>query len=241
MCNPFNSGNLCNAWGCSFVFLVPPPPAQAIIDPALWDAVQARLAENAFERAVAVGIRVKNPILLAGSLFDGEVQRMTPTHAVENGKRYCYYVSRPLIIDARTNPAIGRRIPAVGDRAARCEPDPPVAFGAASLFEIIKDQADERLLQQTLIAGVDKRAFDGVGWPKGNAGHKGGLVKGNFHLGGPGARPSCASIEPYPLAGPNRCGRPQRRARRPLVLPISTAAAGIWGLGRRWRGCSAAD
>jgi site-specific DNA recombinase len=35
----------------------------AIIDPALWDAVKARLAENAVDRST--GIRVKNPILLA--------------------------------------------------------------------------------------------------------------------------------------------------------------------------------
>jgi site-specific DNA recombinase len=47
----------------------------AIIDPALWDAVQARLAENSVERGT--GIRVKNPSLLAGLLFDGEGQRMT--------------------------------------------------------------------------------------------------------------------------------------------------------------------
>ena len=53
----------------------------AIIDPALWDAVQARLTDNAVERGG--GIRVKNPSLLGGLLFDSEGQRMTPTHAVK--------------------------------------------------------------------------------------------------------------------------------------------------------------
>ena len=45
-----------------------PGEHQAIIDPALWDAVQARLAENPIERGRAIGI--KHPSLLAGLLFD---------------------------------------------------------------------------------------------------------------------------------------------------------------------------
>ena len=39
-----------------------PGEHQAIIDPALWNAVHARLSENAVERGA--GIRVKNPSLL---------------------------------------------------------------------------------------------------------------------------------------------------------------------------------
>src|SRR5258708_7037547 len=45
-----------------------PGEHEAIIDPASWDAVQARLAENTVERST--GIRVKNPSLLVGLLFD---------------------------------------------------------------------------------------------------------------------------------------------------------------------------
>jgi len=37
---------------------------------------------------------------------------MTPSHAVKNGKRYRYYVSRPLITGSRTAAPDGRRIPA---------------------------------------------------------------------------------------------------------------------------------
>jgi site-specific DNA recombinase len=35
--------------------------------------------------------------MFAGLLFDNEGHRMTPTHAVKNGKHYHYYVSRPLV------------------------------------------------------------------------------------------------------------------------------------------------
>ena len=50
---------------------------------------------------------------------------MTPSHAVKNGKRYRYYVSRPLITGSRTAAPDSRRIPAaeterlVADRVCR--------------------------------------------------------------------------------------------------------------------------
>jgi DNA invertase Pin-like site-specific DNA recombinase len=125
-----------------------PGEHEAIIDPALWNAVQACLAENAVERSA--GTRVKNPSLLVGLLFDGEGHRMTPTHAVKNGRRYRYYVSRPLIVDARAdNP--GLRIPAaeieqiVTNRIRQLLSEP------ASLFAIIRAHATELRQQQMLI------------------------------------------------------------------------------------------
>ena len=82
---------------------------EAVIDPALWEALQERLVENAVERGT--GTRVQNPSLLVGLLFDSEGHRMTPTRAVKNGRRYRYYVSRPLIVEAQPD-AAGLRIPA---------------------------------------------------------------------------------------------------------------------------------
>jgi len=81
-----------------------------IIDPPLWDAVQAQLAANTADRNS--GTRTRQPSLLAGTLFYGDGNRMTPTHAVKNGVRYRYYVSRPLITNDQTEPSAGRRIPA---------------------------------------------------------------------------------------------------------------------------------
>jgi hypothetical protein len=138
-----------------------PGEHEAIIDPALWDAVQARLAENAVERGT--GTRVKNPSLLAGLLFDGEGHRMTPTHAVKNGKRYRYYVSRPLIIGARGDAAAGLRIPAaeieqiVTNRIRRLLSEP------ASVFEILEAQTTEPRLKQKLITRAADLAGEWAG------------------------------------------------------------------------------
>jgi hypothetical protein len=87
-----------------------PGEHKAIVEPQLWDAVQARLAANAVERST--GERAKHPSLLAGLLFDADGNRMTPTHAVKKGTRYRYYVSHPLITQARAGSPGGLRVPA---------------------------------------------------------------------------------------------------------------------------------
>ena len=81
-----------------------------IVDKALWDEVQAILAENRVDRAT--GSDAKQPSLLAGLAFDETGERLTPSHAVKKGTRYRYYVSRSLIIGAAKDQSKGRRIPA---------------------------------------------------------------------------------------------------------------------------------
>src|ERR1700726_488633 len=105
------------------------PGAQTpIIDQPLWDAVQAQLASNAAERSSSA--RHRQPSLLAGLLFDGDGNRMTPSHAVKTGTRYRYYVSGSLITMDRTESAAALRIPAaeieqlVSDRVHRWLLDP---------------------------------------------------------------------------------------------------------------------
>jgi DNA invertase Pin-like site-specific DNA recombinase len=132
-----------------------PGEHQPIIGPALWNTVQVCLAENAVERSI--GTRGKNPSLLIGLLFDGEGHRMTPTHAVKNGRRYRYYVSRPLIVESRCDVA-GMRIPAaeieqiVTNRIRQLLSEP------ASVFAIIGAHATEPRQQQTLIAQAAEMA-----------------------------------------------------------------------------------
>ena len=73
---------------------------EAIIDQSLWDRVQAQFVSNTAVRRS--GKSSKEPSLLAGLLFDTDGNRMTPTHAVKNGKeaRYRYYISNNLIAGA---------------------------------------------------------------------------------------------------------------------------------------------
>ncbi|MGD9668547.1 MAG: recombinase family protein [Hyphomicrobiaceae bacterium] len=87
-----------------------PGQHEAIVDAALWQLVQEKLAGNRHARAL--GETAEEPSLLAGLIVDGDGQRMTPTHAVKKGQRYRYYVSTQLISGARSNHAKGWRIPA---------------------------------------------------------------------------------------------------------------------------------
>ena len=67
----------------------------AIIDAETWDKVQAQLATNAGRKRGRTSS--KHPSLLAGLLFTAEGVPFTPSHAVNHGRRYRYYVERPLL------------------------------------------------------------------------------------------------------------------------------------------------
>ncbi len=60
----------------------------ALIDAENWNAVRDRLAANTHGRRSRS--RAAEPSLLAGLLFDASGGRLTPSHAVENGRRYRY-------------------------------------------------------------------------------------------------------------------------------------------------------
>jgi site-specific DNA recombinase len=87
-----------------------PGEHSAIIEQSLWDEVQAVLATNRIERTSAA--RAKHPNLLAGVVFDGTGERLTPTYAVKKGTRYRYYVSTALVTGAGKNRPGGLRLPA---------------------------------------------------------------------------------------------------------------------------------
>lgn len=71
---------------------------RAIIDEELWDKVQAKLATQAAKARggnpdAGAGL---SPALLKGLAYDDQGNRLTPSHAVNHGRRYRYYVSAPL-------------------------------------------------------------------------------------------------------------------------------------------------
>ena len=81
-----------------------------MIEPETWDAVQARLTANrtGHRRREAAAA----PSLLAGLLVDSRGERLTPSHAVKQGRRYRYYVSRALIANSGADGTVGWRLPA---------------------------------------------------------------------------------------------------------------------------------
>ncbi len=87
-----------------------PGQQEAIIDAALWQAVQDCLSTNRVERSLGAGAEESS--LLAGLIFDTDGERLSPTHAVKKGKRYRYYVSAALISGKGNDQSKGRRIPA---------------------------------------------------------------------------------------------------------------------------------
>jgi DNA invertase Pin-like site-specific DNA recombinase len=70
------------------------------IDDETWHKVQAQLELNASRKRGRAS--AKHPSLLAGLLFTDEGVPFTASHAINHGRRYRYYVERPLVIpDAR--------------------------------------------------------------------------------------------------------------------------------------------
>ncbi len=75
-----------------------PGQHQPIIDEETWDKVQDRLARNAVKRSCETNART--PSLLTGLIFDETGDKLCPTHATKNGRRYRYYISKRLMHDA---------------------------------------------------------------------------------------------------------------------------------------------
>jgi site-specific DNA recombinase len=82
----------------------------ALISPEVFDAVQARLAQN---RRDGGGLRARSEAFLQGRLFASSGERLTPTHARKGGVRYRYYVLRSVLTGDRPQPGAVRRLPAI--------------------------------------------------------------------------------------------------------------------------------
>ena len=87
-------------------------------------------------------------------LFDGDGNRMTPSHAVKKGTRYRYYVSRSLIIQTKAEAQTGLRLPAAEIEQIVTSRICGLLAEPGALFEIVQRQVADRATQQRLIAGV---------------------------------------------------------------------------------------
>ena len=106
-----------------------PGQHKAIIDADLWARTQAQLREGGSAPRPRRAKVEASP--LAGKLFDESGERLTPTHAVKNGRRYRYYVSRRLVTGTGDPQRRGWRLPAREIEHAV----------AAAASEILKDRS----------------------------------------------------------------------------------------------------
>jgi site-specific DNA recombinase len=86
-----------------------PGEQPAILDRALFDAVQSKLDRQRTNHAKA---RQQSQSLLMGRIFDERGNRMTPSYAVKNAVRYRYYISAALIQGQPDKAAKLNRVPA---------------------------------------------------------------------------------------------------------------------------------
>ena len=66
----------------------------AILDRDLFEAVQAKLSEQATNHTVT---RMQSQALLTGRIFDDRGNRMSPSHARKGNTKYRYYLSSALL------------------------------------------------------------------------------------------------------------------------------------------------
>ncbi|MGB5903649.1 MAG: recombinase family protein [Xanthobacteraceae bacterium] len=88
-----------------------PGEQPAILDRELFDRVQQTLSD---QWGHTTRTRAAFTHLLTGVIFDDAGHRMTPTQAQKNGRRYSYYVSRPLLFGNAASAEVGSvsRVPA---------------------------------------------------------------------------------------------------------------------------------
>jgi site-specific DNA recombinase len=81
----------------------------AIVDQETWDRVQRQLVAQTQTRADP---RRNVESFLAGKLYDDRGNRMGPSHAGKDGRRWRYYVSRALLKGRETDAGSITRVPA---------------------------------------------------------------------------------------------------------------------------------
>jgi site-specific DNA recombinase len=86
-----------------------PGEQPAILDRKLFESVQQKLNEQRTNHSTK---RATSESLLIGRIFDDRGNKMTPSHARKNGKKYRYYLSSPLIQGQAERAGSVRRVPA---------------------------------------------------------------------------------------------------------------------------------
>ena len=125
-----------------------PGKHEAIVDPDLFDQVQATLAMNRV--AQRTRSNAKDPSLLAGMIRDAQGRRMSPRNARKGDLKYRYYVS---VDDAPTDPNAPVRTTrvAAGEAEAAVTQDLIALFkNPAALVTMVVGDTANALMAQTL-------------------------------------------------------------------------------------------
>jgi hypothetical protein len=115
---------------------------EPILERPLWEAVQHQLRDQV--RRSHPGEVARSPLL--GKIFDQAGNRLTPSHAVKNGRRYRYYVSRGLVTGTSQEDPDGWRLPApqierlVADEAIRVLADRAAVAAALEKVKVPTEQ-----------------------------------------------------------------------------------------------------
>ena len=133
-----------------------PGEHDAIVDVALWQAVQARLATNKVDRQV--GRNAKEVSLLAGLTFDGRGGRLTPSHANKAGRRYLYYVSEGLIQGRGDGDGTSLRLPASEVEAVVIGEIQSILRTPSRLLDALVGRDDDVASQSRLVKQGQNRA-----------------------------------------------------------------------------------
>jgi DNA invertase Pin-like site-specific DNA recombinase len=131
-----------------------PGAHEAIIEQALFEAAQATLSTNRIARTN--GYQADEPSLLGGLLVDAQGQRMSPSHAVKNRKRYRYYVSQALLQQRAHRTGQEARIPAHEIEALVVSQLQALLLDPGALLDLLSDEtADLAELHALLATAAD--------------------------------------------------------------------------------------
>src|SRR5205807_7803648 len=114
---------------------------RAIVDPDLFDAVQAKLSEQANNHKTT---RMNSEAVLTGRLFDDRGNRMTPSHVRKRGIKYRYYLSSPLLHGQPARAGSVCRVPAA-------ELEARVARAVREHFGDRTESADQDLVRNHVV------------------------------------------------------------------------------------------
>jgi site-specific DNA recombinase len=124
----------------------------AIIDRALFEAAQTTLNTNRITRTN--GYHADEPSLLGGLLVDAQGERMSPSHAAKNRKRYRYYVSQALLQHRTHRTGQEARIPAHEIETLVVHELQALLLDPGALLDVLSDETPDLAELHALLAAA---------------------------------------------------------------------------------------